>query len=160
MKKKAIVSFIIGFIIFMYSFSCFASNEIVGGITGNVLNNTENVVSDMTNGIGSATESVVNGVTNVAEDIGNGVSDMADSLGNGIQEGTQDVTNYIIPDNSLRSDTTTEYNATAINTASENTFLGLNTTAWWWVIIGAICVLIIVLVWNRMNKEMDSNSND
>ena len=148
MKRKTVFSAIIVIAILFYSCSCFASNEIVGGVTGNVLNKTENVVGDVGNAVGGATESVVNGVTNVAQDIGSGVKEGAENIGNSMSNMTG---------NSMLTTATNEHNASATNAASGNTFLGLNTTTWWWVIIGAICLLLVFLVWHKMENHVDSD---
>ena len=148
MKKKTILSIIISLSIILYSYTFFANNEIVGGVTGDAINGASNMAKDVANGVGEATGSVVNGVSNVAGDIGNGV-----------QETAQDTGNYIrnIPNNSLTSSTTDEYNATAKNAGAPNTFLGMDSMTWWWIIIGAICALIVVLLWNKMSNNTENN---
>lgn len=144
MRNKIFLSFILSIVVVLYSLTSFASNEVVGGVTGNVLNNTDNIV----NNVGGAAESVMNGVTNVSGYVGNGIREGAEGVGNFVMKD--------MPDNSLRTTTTDEYNAVATNTTSANTFLGLNTMSWWWIIIGAICVLFIILIWHKMNNSSDS----
>lgn len=156
MSKRVIFSIIIMLVITALSLKSLANDEIVGGVTGNVLNNTGNVVNNVANGVSET----VDGAVNIAGDVGSGLTNMAGSASNKVIEGSQSMANFIIPDNSLRSDTMTEYNATAMNANAVNTFLGLNTTAWWWIIIGIICFLLIVLLWNRMNNVNHSGSDD
>ncbi|MBR3324652.1 MAG: hypothetical protein IKG14_01200 [Clostridia bacterium] len=143
MKRKLIVSVIISIILILYSFTCFANNEVIGGVSGEAINGTTNIVKDTADGVGKATESVANGVSNIAGNIGNGVQEGAKTTGNFVSN---------ITDNSMSS-SSNEYNIASTNANSPNTFLGMDSMTWWWLIIGAICALVVVLLWHKMSEK-------
>ena len=144
MKNKTIIATAIFFLIILFSSFSYAVNEIVGGVTGNVLNNTENMVENVANGVSEMAEDTVNGVTNAGE-----------TVSNTMENGMNTVRNYTdyMTDDDLTSTTTNEYNATTVDTAAEATFLGLNASTWWWIIITAIVVLVVVLIWHYSNDD-------
>lgn len=155
MKNKLIIAIIMFVSLVLLSSICYASNEIVGGVTGDAINGTANVTRDVVegtsnvarniaDGVGSATESAVNGIANVTGDVANGTRNMVNDVMNDMDN------------DSLRSSTTNEYNATRTGAMSGNTFMGMDTTTWWWLIIAIIVILGVFLIWRYSNNSDDS----
>ena len=101
---------------------------------------TDNMMDDTANGIKNAVDGTSNTIENVADGIGNTMQGIAGGINNSVENiksnGMQnDVNNY--------SATRT---ATTINTAND-TFLGMNATAWGWFIMAALGLAIVGIVW-------------
>ena len=54
--------------------------------------------------------------------------------------------------------TGTSNNYTATRTSADNTFMGMNSTAWTWLILGIAAIAIIALVW-YYSSQLNNNDN-
>ena len=136
MYKKLLIS--LGILLsLIFSFTiCFANNGV-----DNVKNGVRNVVGG-----------AENAVENAAKDI-SGASKNA----TGAVENTTNHTN-----NNSHVTTTTNnagYNATRTATTGA-TFMGMNSTAWTWLILGIAAIAIIALVWYYSTQLNNSNYNN
>ena len=139
MKKKYLVSFIIALCL-TFSFSiCFANDGL------------ETAANDVRNFVGG----VENTVENAARDVSNVSKDATGSLEN-------DMSNK--QNNSGRSSSTNTNNYSAVRTStSDNTLMGMTSTAWTWLIIGIAAIAIIAVVWyysmqfNNTNRHHDDD---
>jgi len=109
------------------------------------------------NTAGQAIKNVTEGAANTVE---NAVSDAGNAIGNGaatIKNTTENVMN------SGRTATTNNntYNATRTST-TQGTFMGMDATAWTWLIVGILGALIVGLVWyyGKEHSPITRNSDE
>ena len=145
-KKKFFISITILAIISLFTVSyTFAANNgmdnMVNGIR-NFVGGAENVVEDAGRG-------AVDGIRDGMNTIENG----ANNMGNSIENGTRDMTNMNSND---RMSNNSGYTATRTS-ATNNTFMGMNATAWTWLIMGIAAIAIIALVWYYSMQLRSSN---
>ena len=97
---------------------------------------------------GTTLENMGNGVKNVVQDIGNGIQGAADNVGNGIKnvlDGNHNNTNA-----GVATRTGTDgYNATRTNANAG----GMTNTAWVWLILGIVGVVIVALTWYYVSQD-------
>jgi len=153
MKKKTIVAIILSMSIILISNICFAvDNNIVSGVAGDAIDGAANVTHDVATGTANMVHDAATGTANVVGDMGrsmaNATGNAASAVGNvtgdamnGISQGMQNMAN-----DNLKSTTTNEYNATAMNYGAPNTFLGMTTSTWWWIILSVVAILAVVLM--------------
>ena len=122
MNKKmfSIILILSLFLISICSFS-FAATE--------ALNSTKNAVMNVGNAIGNGVKDVANGAANLGKDAVN----TTQAAGNSIAGAT-----------SMNND---GMDYTATRTSADNTVLGLSSTAWTWLILGIVGIVIVALVW-------------
>lgn len=147
MKKKYFVSFTI-VLSLIFSFSiCLANNDGLG-----------TAVNDVRNFVGGAEDTV----ENAAKDISNTSKSATGTLENDMNHNTNQATsNHYISGNS-KTITPNNYSATRTGT-EDTTIMGMNSTAWTWLIIGIAAIAIIAVVWyysmqftNRNNHRDDN----
>ena len=161
MKKKTILAVIFAFAVVLLSSSCFAVNEVVGGVAGDAVNGAMDAGSAVANGTSNVIGGIANGVGNVAGEVTNGVGNVAGDVANGMNSGINATSNMVqnMSNDSLMSNTSTEYNATTAGTIDANTFLGMNMATWWWVIIVMIIILVVILVWHYSTNSDGDHSD-
>ncbi len=130
---------------------CFANNGLQQAADGvrNVVGDAENAVEGAAKDISNASKNATGDVENTANNIGN---DMKSSFENN----TKDTNN----ETRAMTGTTTNYDATRTATGAENTFMGMNSTAWTWLILGIAAIAIIALVWYYSMQFTSSNYKD
>lgn len=174
MHKKLLIGIVIAFsIIFTFSF-CFATDEnhsVVNGIR-NVVGGAENAMNNAAKGIGNAVQNVGNTirdgagaigntVQNAAGDAGNAVQDSMNKTGNSIENGVNNMENGM--DNNTNNDNNDNNNNgdyTATRTSADNTIMGMDSTAWTWLVLGVAAIAIIALVWYYSAQINSNNHND
>lgn len=144
MKKKLYITILalLTIALFSYSFT-FAANDMsaVDGIR-NVVGGAENVVEDAGKGVVDGIRNVTSGVENTAENATGTVQNRA-------------------TDSNMGGTTADGYSATRTTTRSatdtaNNSFLGMNSTVWTWLIMAIVGIAIIALVW--MYAKQNNNS--
>ena len=140
MYKKMLVIFAI-LTIGIFSFSvCFANND------GSML-------QDAANGVRDAVGGAVNAIEDGAKDIANTTKGVTGSAENAMEN----------KDNSgmtQNNNRTNNSNYTATRTATTNqTFMGMSSTAWTWLIIGIAGIAIVALVWYYGSQIRTSNDD-
>lgn len=139
-KKLLIASGVL--IIAIFSFTiCFANNGLQEAADGvrNVVGGAENAVED------------------AARDISNASKDATNSMEQGANNAGNAIMNHNTTNNNVRTNTTNG-NYTATRTATtDNTFMGMNATAWTWLIIGIAAIAIVALVWYYSMQVRSSN---
>lgn len=139
-KKLLIVSSVI--IIAIFSFTiCLANNGLQEAADGvrNVVGGAENAIEDAAKNISNASKDATNRMEQGANNVGNSVM------------------NHNTTNNNVRTNATNG-NYTATRTATtNNTFMGMNATAWTWLIIGIAAIAIVALVWYYSMQVRSSN---
>lgn len=140
MYKKMLVIFAI-LTIGIFSFSvCFANND------GSML-------QDAANGVRDAVGGAENAIEDGAKDIANTTKGVTGSAENAMEN----------KDNSgmtQNNNRTNNSNYTATRTATTNqTFMGMSSTAWTWFIIGIAGIAIVALVWYYGSQIRTSNDD-
>lgn len=99
---------------------------------------------------------------NITSDAGNMLNNSANATKNtinNISAGTQRTGNNIVSGTTTNNNRTGNYNATRTNTNA--TWLGMDSTAWTWLIMGIVAVAIIALVWSyARQKNTSTHSNN
>lgn len=129
MSKKIFLTLLtILFIISCYSVT-FATN---------MINDTKNTVMKAGNSIGNsivkAKDSVVGGAKNLTNDV--------EKMGTGAIDTAKDTTYSAIDRGSMQ---TTQYDA--VRTSADSNLLGMDSTAWSWIIMSIVGIVIVALVW-------------
>ena len=146
MHKKIITGVVLALAIIFTFTVCFAEDGNTGFVNGvrNVMGGAENAMNNAAQGIGNA-----------AQNAGNAIKNGAGAIGNGIQgaEGDND-------DNNANNDNNDNGNYTATRTSADNTMLGMNSTAWTWIILGIAAAGIIAIVWYYSSQITSHNNRD
>lgn len=129
MSKKIFLTLLtILFIISCYSVT-FATN---------MMNDTKNTVMKAGNSIGNsivkAKDSVVGGAKNLTNDV--------EKTGTGAIDTAKDTTYSAIDGGRMQ---TTQYDA--VRTSADSNLLGMASTAWSWIIMSIVGIVIVALVW-------------
>lgn len=140
MYKKMLVIFAI-LTIGIFSFSvCFANND------GSMLQDAANGVRDA---VGSA--------ENAIEDGAKGIANTTKGVTGSAENAMENKDNSGMTQNNNR---TNNSNYTATRTATTNqTFMGMSSTAWTWLIIGIAGIAIVALVWYYGSQIRTSNDD-
>lgn len=145
MNKKILTAVLLFATILMLSVSSFATNTDLG---------TE--MQDSANKTGESMQNVGEGVRNVAGDLGNGVQNMAEGIGNGIQGAVNGIGNMFDGDD---ANTTTGGTYTATRTSADVAgTTGMTNTAWIWLILGIVGIVIVALTWYYVSQDNGPSS--
>lgn len=148
-KKLFIGIAILSAIIFSFS-TCFANDA------GNMLKDAGDNVRNAVGGVENTIEDAARDVSNTSKDFTNDVEKGANNIGNAM---TDDNTNS----GSSMIDQGRDGSYTATRTSTDttgNTFMGMNATAWTWLIIGIAAIAIVALVWYYAMQLRSSNYDD
>lgn len=132
MYKKLLISTAI-LIMSIFSFTiCFANNDLQDVANGvrNMVGGAENAVEDAAKDISNASKNATGKMEEGANNIGNEIMNRTDHNRNA----NTGVTNN-------------NYTATRTSATTDNTLMGMNATAWTWLIIGIAAIAIVALVW-------------
>ncbi|MBR3249421.1 MAG: hypothetical protein IKF83_01825 [Clostridia bacterium] len=152
MSKKIILSIILLTAIVL-SFNCVfaenmaqdAANTVNDSIdkTQNTMNNAGNAIKDAGNSAMNAVNSTVNGAMNTVNELTQDRNTSNTDNNNMNMAGTNDNANY-----------------TTTRTSAEGTILGMNSTAWTWLIMGAVAIAIVALIWYYAMQTSDHGYDD
>lgn len=145
MYKKLLSSIAI-LIIAIFSFSVsFANNGLQDATDG---------VRNIVGGAEKAVEDAAKDVSNASKDATGKMEEGANNIGNAVMNSANNNDNY-------NKNTTNNYTATRTS-ATDNTFMGMNATAWTWLIIGIAAIAIVALVWyySMQLRSSDYNGRD
>ena len=135
MKKKFLISLILlSLFLILFSSYNFANTKMMN----NIEQGMNNVTSDMKNTVNRG----IDATKNTVNDMSNGVKKMDDNIKSSMTQKYEDASNY-----------------TAEKTSSD-TFLGMNSTGWTWLIIGISAIAIVALIWlyaRQYNSSTNSN---
>lgn len=134
--------------------------SIIFSFTICLANDAGTMVKDAANGVRNVVGGAENTVENAAKDISNTSKNATENMEKGA--------NTTVKDNYTNQETTTtnnarrnNYNATRTATDTKaNTFMGMNATAWTWLIIGIAAIAIVALVWYYATQVRSSNYDD
>lgn len=151
MHKKLFISFAI-LISLIFSFTiCFANDG--GNMVKDAADNVRNAVGGVENTVENAAKDVANTSKNVTGNMENGANNVGNNMENNNHNNQQNTST-----NNLKSN---DYNATRTSTGTtSNTFMGMNATAWTWLIIGIVAIAIVALVWYYAMQTRSSDYND
>lgn len=114
------------------------------------------------NGFQEATDGVRNvmgGAENVMEDAAQGISNTTKNITGSIENGANNMTQGNRDSENTAQDTGNNYMATRTS-ADGNTFMGMNSTSWTWLILGIAGIAIIALVWYYATQFNHNNYDD
>lgn len=153
-KKIFIIAliFILSFLFFNISL---ANNELQ-----NMANGVRNVVGGAENGIEGAVRDFSNTSKDITNDMQNGANEMTNNVENTVNNMTDDNNDNDNNGNPVTSTTDGTYNATRTAATDNATFMGMNSTAWTWLIIGVVTIAIVALVWYYSMRVNNSNHDD
>lgn len=146
MKKKFFVSLAI-IISAIFSFTvCFATDN------GNGL-------KDATNGVRNFVGGVEDTVENAAKDVSNTSKDVTGDMERGMNRATDRDSGTAYTGMGSTDGDNGRYTASRVNTG-DATVLGMNSTAWTWLIVGIAAIAIIALIWYYSMQFTNNNRND
>ena len=114
------------------------------------------------NGFQEATDGIKNvmgGAENVMEDAAQGISNTTKNITGGIENGANNMMQENQDSKNTAQDTGSDYMATRTST-DENTFMGMNSTSWTWLILGIAGIAIVALVWYYATQFNHNNYDD
>ncbi len=125
----------------MFSFSVVLAADDNGGMLQDAANDVRNVV-------GGAENAVEDGAKDIANTSRNATGDMENTM-------NSDSNRNMNNDNGNAN----SYTATRTDANGSATFMGMNSTAWTWLIIGIAGIAIVALVWYYGTQVNNSNDN-
>lgn len=145
MKKKILLG--IGILVcLVFSFSmCFAANGL----------------GEAANGVRNFVGGVENTVENAAKDVSNASKDATGSVENHTESGMNSITkNSTGTSMGTNSRINNDGNYQTSRTSANGTFMGMNQTAWTWLILGIAAIIIVALVWYYSMQFTNNNNNN
>lgn len=152
MYRKLLISIGILLAIVFSCTICFANNGLQDAADGvrNIVGGAENAIEGAAKDISNASKDATGDMENKANQLGNDVKNSANDVANGVANAT---TNMV-------GRTNNDYTATRTSAETGATFMGMNATAWTWLIIGIAAIAIIALVWYYSMQLNSSNDRD
>ena len=158
MSKKMLVGIVLVLSLILSFTPCFAASEMK-----KASDNAKNMVSHTQNAIGNAAKSTGNVIKDGAQATGNAVKNGAQAVGNTVQ-GAANATGNALANganyakNTVKNmiDGNTDYTAT--RTSQEETFMGMSSDTWSWLILGVAAIAIIALVW-YYSMQLNTNKS-
>lgn len=156
MKKKLYIALFIFSTVLAFSFSYTLAANSVDPAQGirNAVGGAENVVEDAGKGLASGIKNITSGAQNTMENATDG--------NNKAQGTTNNASAQNRSTGAMTTDNNNNYTATrtATTTGDASTFLGMNSTAWTWLIMAIVGVAIIALVWMYAKQNDRSSYHD
>lgn len=121
--------------------------------TQNTMNNAGNAVRDAGNSAMNAVNDTVNGTMNAVNEL---TRDRDNNTTNNYEGNTSNTNN----NNMNMAGTNDNANYTATRTSAEGTILGMNSTAWTWLIMGAVAIAIVALIWYYAMQTSEHGYDD
>lgn len=150
MYKKLLVGLgVLAALVFSFNI-CFATNDGKG-------------LQDAANGVRNAVGGAENAIENAANNISGKSKEATNSMENGAGNATNSTHNTATQNNNKTAVTGTTNNTgyTATRTATGNaTFMGMNATAWTWLVIGIAAIAIVALVWYYSTQVTSNRDHD
>lgn len=138
MKKKLFISLAI-ILCAIFSFTvCFATDN------GNGLQKATNDVRNFVGGVENTVENAARDVSNTSKNITGDVENGMNRNGNTGFMGS--------------TDNNSKYSAT--RTSTDNTVMGMSSTAWTWLIVGIAAIAIIAVIWYYSMQFTNNNHHD
>lgn len=157
MKKKIFMAlFIIGSLVFSFT-TVFAENGAIENTADEVrktVEGAENKIEDAARDISGASKDATNSMENTGENMKNETekSDDVDALENSNNDKMNTATYNTL-------NTTTDGNS-RYTTNRTDTFMGMTSTAWTWLVLAVAAVVIIALVWYYSTQITRDNYNN
>mgnify|MGYP005794948569 CR=1 FL=1 len=149
MNKKMLASLLV-FALLLFSSVCFATNA--GEEVQNSADKSKTTMENMGQGIENMAQDVGNGIQGAASSVGNAVQGAASDIGNGVQDmfdGNDNTQNSTTGVESMGTDST-GYSATRTSASLSD---GMANTAWIWLILGIVGVVIVSLDWYYVSQD-------
>ncbi len=148
-KLFAIISIIV---ITIFSFSV-----VLAADNSSMLQDAANGVRDAVGGAENAIEDGARDISNTSKDVTGSAENSTTDRTNGSNGTTSSTgTNSSVTSTNPNGDT---YSATRTSAETGSTFMGMNATAWTWLIIGIAAIAIIALVW-YYGTQLNNTNND
>lgn len=140
MYKKLLIGIAILTIAIFSCSICFANNGL------------QNTAEDVRNVVGGAENTVENAVKDISNTSKNATGNLEKDFNNMDTHNTTNTEETATTDGN--------YTANRTSTTANSTFMGMNATAWTWLIIGIAAIAIVALVWYYSMQVHSSNSKD
>ena len=142
MNRKILYT-LIAFLLCAFTFSfCFATDE--------------HPIQDAANTVKNVVGGAENAVENGAKDIGNATKNATNSAQNTMNHAGDTMKGTTTGNNNNNN----SYIATRTSANGSATFMGMNTTAWTWLIIGIAAIAIVALVWYYSSQLTNHHSDN
>lgn len=113
----------------------------------NGMNKAKNAVMNVGNSVGDAVVGAKNAVVDGAKGITNGAATLGKDAINTTQNLGNDAKNTVGTVTGNLGNDRDDYTATRTATTSNSNLFGMSTTAWTWLILGIVGIVIVALVW-------------
>lgn len=153
MMNKKIISTLLIISLFVISLSTYSFAATDG------MNNLKNTVMNAGNTVGNAVVGAKNAVVNGAKGVTNGTATLGKDTVNTAQNLGNDTKNTVGSTTGVLTNRNTNYTATRTATTNNNLF-GLSSTAWTWLILGIVGLVIVGLVWYYGAQYEHKNYNN
>ncbi len=148
MKKKTLIAIITVLAVILFGVSSFASNNNMGS---DAVNGVRNFVGGAENVVEDAAMGIAGGIREGISDVENGAEDASRTGGNNME-------GAMTSDNNNGDYTATR---TATTATTGGSFLGMGGTAWAWLIMAVLGIIIVGLVWYYgKQNEMTAHNHD
>jgi hypothetical protein len=152
MKNKIFTAILLISLLLLSSI-CFASDTQLAAL-GNELHDSADKTKDSMQNVGKGLENLTNGVGGAMHNVGQGIQNTASTIGNGVQNAFTGMDNR----NGLGTLTATDnggYTATRLSTDAGANLM--SNTAFIWLIMGIVGVIIVALTWYYVSQNNDSH---
>ena len=147
MKRITLIALATIFAVILFGVSSFAAN---------------NIASDAAHGIGNVVGGMTNGIRNGISAVGNTLqgndNDTMTTGNNNNSNGNNNRNGAMTTDTNNNGYNATRTATTRMATNTSETFLGMNATAWGWLIMSVVGITTVALVW-FYGKEREAGYN-
>ena len=151
MNKKIVYGLALFFAIIIFTVSyTFAANN--NSMLGDAANVVRNAVGQTENTVENAARDVSNASKDATKDAENAGNSMTNSMTSGIHNDENNASTFM---GTTGDDS--GYTATRTSTTGDATLLGMNSTAWIWLILALAAIGIIAIVYYYSTQTTDSN---
>ncbi len=150
----------------IFSFSVVLATDDNGGMLQDAANGVRNVVGGAENAVEDGARDIANVSKDATGDMENGASNATAGGTNANSDSNRNTDNNNGSTDNTNGATgattngnTGSYTATRTGAEQGATFMGMNSTAWTWLIIGIAGIAIVALVWYYGTQVNNSNDN-
>ncbi|MBP3254994.1 MAG: hypothetical protein J6M60_00675 [Clostridia bacterium] len=141
MKSRTIFFLIVFSVIILFSTVCFAEEDMMN----DTMDSAENTMESAGNFVEDTASGMANGVRNGVNGVANAMGNMGATMMN-----TMDMDD--------EGDNYTAERTSTTGYTNEGTFLGLNSTAWTWIVMGIVGAAVIgLIIYYNTQKDYDRN---
>ena len=105
-------------------------------------------------------EKTKNSITTMTDDMKNNTENLVTDAKSSMDNMVQDTKNGMENTDTMIYEEPVDSNYTATRTSTEATLLGMNSTAWTWLIVGIAAITIFALIWYYVMQSRIDNYNN